>query len=141
MASPTVAGISALLLQQFRSSFPSDPDPRNSTLKAILAQTAEDIASPGPDFRSGYGSIRAVPAADLVASGRFVEREVSQGEVLTSGILVGPDDTQLKITLAWDDPAGTPDVDPVLVNDLEELRPMLAGLDGSNGTGESTEVV
>ena len=32
MASPTVCGLSALLLQDFRAQFPSQPDFRNSTL-------------------------------------------------------------------------------------------------------------
>ncbi|RLE19511.1 MAG: hypothetical protein DRJ50_12135, partial [Actinobacteria bacterium] len=34
-------------------------------------------------------------------------------------LLVDPLDPELKITLAWDDAPGTPNVDPVLVNDLD----------------------
>ena len=32
---------------------------------------------------------------------------------------MGPGDTGLKVTLAWDDVPGTPNVDPALVNDLD----------------------
>ena len=34
-------------------------------------------------------------------------------------ILVAPGDPELRVTIAWDDPPGTPNVDPVLVNDLD----------------------
>jgi hypothetical protein len=118
MASPTAAGVSALLLQQYRESHPGLPDFRNSLLRAILAQTAVDLANPGPDYQSGYGSIRAQPAADLIIEERFAESEVSQGEVYTFSLNVSAG-SEVKVTLAWDDPAGTPDVNPVLVNDLD----------------------
>jgi hypothetical protein len=118
MASPTTAGVSALLLQQFRESFPARPDFRNSLLRAILAQTAVDLGNAGPDYQTGYGSIRAQPAADLIISERFVEDEVVQGQVyvFTMDVAAG---NEVEVTLAWDDPPGTPDVNPILVNDLD----------------------
>lgn len=119
MASPTVAGIAALMLEQFRLSFPGEPDPRNATLKAILANTAVDIEEVGPDYKSGYGSVRGTAAIDLIADGRFVEAEVAQGETRSFIVIVDPADTELRVTLAWDDPPATPNVDPVLVNDLD----------------------
>jgi len=119
MASPSVAGASALLLQHYRANFPGDPDFRNSTLKAILATTATDLETAGPDYKSGYGSVRILPAADLIEEQRFVEAEVAQSEVYALIVVVGATDTELKVTLAWDDPAGTPNVNPVLVNDLD----------------------
>ena len=119
MASPATAGVAALLLQSYRARFPSRPDPRNATLKAILAQTAADVAQPGPDYQSGYGSIRAVAAAELIADERFVEAEIAQGETLAFVTLVAPGDAELKLTLAWDDPAAQPNVVPSLVNDLD----------------------
>lgn len=118
MASPTTAGVSALLLQQFRQSFPGRPDFRNSLLRAILAQTAVDLGNAGPDYKTGYGSIRAQPAADLIIEERFVEDVVDQDEVYTFTMNVTTA-SDVKVTLAWDDPAGTPDVNPVLVNDLD----------------------
>ena len=119
MASPTVAGVAALLLEQYRASYPTRPDFRNATLKAIFATTAVDIEETGPDYKSGYGSIRTIPAIDLIVEERFLEAEVAQGEIYSFVIIVGAGDTELKVTLAWDDPAGTPNVNPVLVNDLD----------------------
>ncbi len=118
MASPTAAGLSALVLEQFRASYPSRPDFRNSLLRALMAQTAVDLGNPGPDYQTGYGSIRVQPAVDAVLAGRFVEDQVTQGEVHTFSLSV-PAGSTVKVTLAWDDPAGMPGVGPVLVNDLD----------------------
>ncbi len=120
MASPTACGAAALLLQDYRVQYPDAPDFRNSTLKAIFAHTAVDIENPGPDFKSGYGSIRIVPAIDQMRSGNFFEQKISQGELVQVLVIVSPTDTELKVTLAWDDVPGTPAVStPALVNDLD----------------------
>jgi subtilisin family serine protease len=118
MSSPTTAGVAALLLQQFRQSFPGRPDFRNSLLRSMLAQTAVDLGNTGPDYQTGYGSIRAKSAADLIIEERFVEDLVDQDEIYTFSLNVLTE-ADVKATLAWDDPAGTPDVNPVLVNDLD----------------------
>ncbi len=119
MASPTVCGMGALILEDFRANKPGEPDFRNSTLKAVLAQTAVDVENPGPDYRTGYGSVRVVPAIDLMRAGNFLEGEVEQDQVVQVLVVVDALDAQLKVTLAWDDVPGTPAVDPTLVNDLD----------------------
>jgi len=119
MASPTVCGLSALLLQDYRDQFPGQPDFRNSTLKVLLAQTAVDLGNVGPDYQFGYGSVRIQPSIDFMRSGSFLEGAVSQGETASVLVLVNPGDQQLKVTLAWDDVPGTPNVSPALVNDLD----------------------
>lgn len=119
MSSPTVCGISSLILQDFRANNPGDPDFRNSTLKAVLAHTAVDIEAPGPDYRSGYGSVRVVPAIDLMRAGNFLESQLVQDQTVQFLVIVAPSDTQLKVTLAWDDVPGTPAVNPTLINDLD----------------------
>lgn len=118
MASPTVTGIVALMLEDYRALY-GGPDPRNSTLKALLAHTAVDVLDVGPDFRSGYGSVRATAAIDQLRSGSFAEREVSQGETLFFTVYVTPADTELEVTIAWDDVPSAPNVLGALVNDLD----------------------
>ena len=118
MSGPTVAGVAALVLQQYRESYPALPDFRNSLLRAIMAQTAVDLGNPGPDYQTGYGSVRAQPAVDLIIDGHFVEDSVLQGQTYTFQ-LNNTSQGEVEVTLAWDDPAGTPDVNPVLVNDLD----------------------
>jgi hypothetical protein len=119
MASPTVCGISALILQDYRSQYPNDPDPRNSTLKALLAHGAVDLGNTGPDYQYGYGSVRVTNSIDLLRSGNLLEDELDQGITLGYDVVVGSGDSELKITIAWDDYPGTPNVNPALVNDLD----------------------
>lgn len=119
MASPTVAGISALILEQWRLSFPGADDPRNCTLKALLANTAQDRGNTGPDYQYGYGSVRADKAVDAVIGENVIEAGVGQGDTYRFVVVIGPDDTELRVTVAWDDAPGTPNVNPVLVNDLD----------------------
>jgi hypothetical protein len=76
----------------------------------------------GPDFVTGYGLVDAQGAVNVIASGRFVEDFVSnECESRTWWVKVyGP--SELKVTLAWDDPSGPPDIPytaPRLVNDLD----------------------
>ncbi|QDV90024.1 M-protease precursor [Phycisphaerae bacterium RAS2] len=120
MASPTVCGLSALLLQDYRVQFPGNPDFRNSTLKILLAHTAVDLFNTGPDYQTGYGSVRIQPAVDFMRTGNFLENSVNgTGETFQAVMIVTPSDTQLKVTLAWDDVPGTANTIPELVNDLD----------------------
>lgn len=119
MASPTTCGVSALIMQDWRAHHPGAPDFRNSTLKVILAHSAVDLGNPGPDYQFGYGSIRAEAAILLERSGNVIENSVGQGEAYPVVLIVNTGDPQLKVTLAWDDVPGTPNVVPSLINDLD----------------------
>ena len=52
-------------------------------------------------------------------TGNWDEGTVFDGGVTTYTIDVQPGDPELKITLAWDDVPGTPNISPALVNDLD----------------------
>ncbi|HEX6882428.1 MAG TPA: S8 family serine peptidase [Planctomycetota bacterium] len=118
MASPTVCGAAALLMEDHRLAFPG-PDMRNSTLKILLAHTAVDLGNVGPDYVFGYGSVRIVAAIDFMRLGNFRESSVGQGGVVSYEVNVPAGTPQLKVTLAWDDFQGTPNVVPSLINDLD----------------------
>ncbi|MEQ1895279.1 MAG: fibronectin type III domain-containing protein, partial [Planctomycetota bacterium] len=72
-----------------------------------------------PDFQSGYGSVRAPAAIDQMRTGSFAERELGQSETSFFTVYVTPADTELKVTLAWDDYPSAPNVLGTLVNDLD----------------------
>lgn len=118
MASPTLCGMTALLLQDYRLQFGS-PDPKGATVKAMWCHTALDIANPGPDYQSGYGSAKTQPAIDFMRSGNFIEESVGNGGAYNLVVVVQPGDPEMKVTLAWDDFPGTPNINPNLVNDLD----------------------
>ncbi len=121
MATPAVAGIAALMAQQFHNSYSTTTDPLPATVKAILMNTA---ASPsggnGPDFQTGYGRVDAKAAVDTIRENRFVEGKVtSNGEVQRYHLNVPPGTPTLQVSLAWDDAAGTLLAATELVNDLD----------------------
>jgi len=119
MASPTVCGLAALILEDWRVQV-GGADPLNSTLKVLLAQTAVDRGNVGPDFLFGYGSVRARAAVDLLRSGQFVESELGEtGASRRWSVVVAPATSELRLTLAWDDAPALPNVFGSLVNDLD----------------------
>lgn len=119
MASPTAAGIGALIVQDFRAQFPAWGDPSNQLMKVILIEGSVDILNNGPDYQSGYGSIRAVDSIDFLRTGNFREDTIGQEAAATYSIEVIESDPEFRVTIAWDDPAGAPNVAPALVNDLD----------------------
>ncbi|MDX2130736.1 MAG: S8 family serine peptidase [Planctomycetota bacterium] len=119
MATPTVAGCTSLLLQDFRARFPGANDPRNSTLKVLFAQSAADRGNPGPDYQYGYGSVRVRDAIDLMRTANFQEAQVAQGQDQNYTITVPAGAAALVVTIAWDDVPATPNAIPALVNDLD----------------------
>lgn len=124
MATPTTAGCLALLLQDYKSLFPSAALPRNSTLKTFLAHTAMDRGNPGPDNQFGYGTVRIVPAIDLLRTSNWKEDIVANGGTVSYLVIVPPGNTDpLKVTLAWDDfpstPNGSGQGQGSLINDLD----------------------
>ena len=119
MATPTVTGLLALLLEDYRVQYSGLADPRNSTLKALLAHTAIDHFNAGPDYQFGYGTVAIKDAIDRMRAGTFGEDELSaQGASRAYSVNVAPGD-ELRVTLAWDDLPGTPNVFGALVNDLD----------------------
>lgn len=119
MAAPAVTGVCALLLQDHKRLYPGTPLPTNAMLKAILVHTAADLGAVGPDYQTGYGSVRAREAIDLLRSGSFRQGILSQGESKAFLVQVEPGTTSLKATIAWDDPAAAVNTIPALVNDLD----------------------
>ena len=118
MSCPTVTGLSALILQDWRNLYPGEPDMMSATLKALLAHTAEDKFNAGPDCQFGYGSVRVVDAIDHMRAENHAELELSQGESIEMLIFAQQAGT-IQATIAWDDVPATPLVIPSLVNDID----------------------
>ena len=119
MASPTATGIAALIIQDWRQRYPDRDDIRNSSLKALLANSGDDLGNPGPDCQYGFGTIRARQAIDALRSDAVIENEIADGDVAEYLVIVEPGDPELRVTLAWDDAPATPLAATALVNDLD----------------------
>jgi len=118
MAAPAVAGVAALMIQQHRISH-EDQTPSNSLVKALMINTAEDLGAPGPDYKYGFGLVDAAAAVGSIEAGAFVETEVSQDQVVDLAFYVYPESPHVKVSMAWDDPPGTPSASLNLVNNLD----------------------
>jgi subtilisin family serine protease len=128
MASPTAAGIAAVLMEVFESvhgRFPSSAE-----IKAILIHTATDDGThPGPDPVYGWGSINALAAGDLIkaAAGVSIITDDASSGAVKEWKFTPPSGTTkpIRATLVWNDPPAAPnsggldDATPVLVHDLD----------------------
>lgn len=122
LAAPSVSGVMALILEDWRATHDGDPFP--STLKGILLHTATDLGYPGPDYAYGYGLVNAKEAIDLVRADTLDEvivegRIVAQSERNVYTFEVDVDREELKLTLVWDDFPADPLAAHALVNDLD----------------------
>lgn len=140
MASPNVCGSLGLVADYYRDTHGGTPM-WASTLKALAIHTAlEAGANPGPDYQFGWGLLNAYAAYKVVNkdyvddSKGFVEQlTLSQGQTIEIGYRVYPSTPELRATICWNDPAGTPpspSLNPrtkMLVNDLD-LRALM-GID------------
>ena len=119
MASPTVCGIGCLLIELHRNLNPGSPDPRNSTLKALLAHNADDLGNPGPDNQFGYGRVNSTATGTSMLQGEYLEDSVDQGGSVIYLTNIGFATGKFRATIAWDDAPATPNVANALVNNLD----------------------
>ncbi len=129
MATPSVAGSIALLIQHYKNLNGSNSKMRSATIKALIIHTADEAGSnDGPDYEFGWGLMNTDSAAALITRDQTVdvigeycltENQTYTRTVTASGL------EALKATLVWTDPPGIPPepaVDPpdtILVNDLD----------------------
>ena len=121
MSSPAVSGTILLIHQDFKRLNNQDPLP--STDKALLIHTAEDLNNTGPDYTTGWGLVNATAAIDKVredaGSEVIIESSLSNGESSTYYLSVPSGESELKLTLVWDDYPGTALAAKELVNDID----------------------
>jgi len=87
--------------------------------KAILINSADDISTPGPDFKTGYGNLNAVKAMNLIRDDHIFSSEIRQDSTQIFSILIPANIALLKVTLAWNDTASSPMANKALVNDVD----------------------
>jgi hypothetical protein len=116
-SSAVVAGIAALLQQRYRQLHGQWPDA--ALIKAILINSASDTGRPRVDFESGFGVVDALQAVKTIEQGRTFSGTVAGGQTVTYPFTVPAGVDEVKITLAWSDPAAPPMSTNALVNDLD----------------------
>jgi hypothetical protein len=88
-------------------------------VKALLVHGALDLATPGPDYRTGYGLIQISESIDRLRDSCCLESSLGHGESRAFLVEVPPGSPRFQATVAWDDPPASPAAALALVNDLD----------------------
>jgi hypothetical protein len=119
MASPTVAGILALITERYRQLHGGDY-PDGALLKTLAMNGAVDMGNPGPDFTFGFGMISGRPTVEALEQNRYftgtINNNGSQQFTIPS---VTAGNYQIKILLYWPDAPALSLATKTLVNDLD----------------------
>ncbi len=118
MATPGVAGTMALVYQRYKETH-GGQQPTSAFMRALACNTARDLGAPGPDYKFGYGEINGLHAVEVMEKNNYYTSTVSQGTSFSKNISVPSGALELKVMLAWTDPAGTAGAARILVNDLD----------------------
>ncbi len=119
MASPTVAGILALITERYRQ-LHGGTYPEGALLKTLVTNSADDLGNPGPDFTFGFGMINGRKTVEALEQNHYFKGSVvnngSQPFTIPS---LPAGNHQLKIMLYWPDAPALPLAATTLVNDLD----------------------
>ncbi|MBL7739159.1 MAG: S8 family serine peptidase [Chitinophagaceae bacterium] len=118
MASPAVAGGSALLYQRYKQ-LNSNVNPKSGLIKALVCNGGTDLGNPGPDYTYGFGWLNLLRSVDMLENNRYIISSVANGGDNTHNITVPANTAQLKVMLYWHDPAAAVLAVQTLVNDLD----------------------
>lgn len=117
-ASPVVAGTAALLYEAYRD-FHNGANPASSLVKAVLLNTAEDLGRPGPDYDFGWGRAHGGRALETLQHQWHFDAFINHGEQNVHLLTLPQGVKELRAMVYWLDPAGSPQAEKALVNDLD----------------------
>ncbi|MBC9797519.1 S8 family serine peptidase [Sinomicrobium weinanense] len=117
-ANALVSGV-ALLLQQYYRGEHQGSLPPASLIKALLINGADDLGSPGPDYRSGYGNVNALQSHNILRNGQFITDKVGNAGIREYTLEIPENAINIKATLNWTDLPAEPNSNIALVNDLD----------------------
>jgi hypothetical protein len=118
MATPGVAGTMALVVERYKQTHGGNL-PISSFMRALACNTATDRGNPGPDFKFGYGVINGRRAVEVMEENTYFTDTITHGASRTKQIEIPEGVAELKVMLSWTDPSGNPDLEKILVNDLD----------------------
>ncbi len=119
MASPTVAGILALIVERYKQ-LNAGAYPDGALLKALVTNSAVDLGNPGPDYSFGFGMISGRTTVEALEQNHYFSGSVTNNSSQQFIIPSIPAGTyQLKVLLYWPDAPAVPEAAKTLVNDLD----------------------
>jgi len=117
-AAALVSGIGAVLHHIYKQQHNNTTAPA-SLIKAVLINSADDVETPGIDFKSGYGSMNALRAVETISNGHFFLGTVAANAPQQFTVTIPANIKQVKLTLVWTDPQSAPNTTKALLNDLD----------------------
>lgn len=125
-AAALVSGAAAILQQVYKDS--NSVLPTAATVKAILYNSADDVAAKGIDYKSGFGALNIFKAIKLIEQRKYENNQLAQNESWVKNIIIPAQAANLKITLCWTDTAALLLNNKALVNDIDiELTETASG--------------
>ena len=118
MAAPGIAGTATLLYQRYKQ-LNANLQPPSTLIKNIIMNSAFDLGNTGPDYKFGYGRINALEAVRILETNRYFLNTVATGVTNSSTITVPANAVKLRVMITWNDPAGSTNANPALVNNLD----------------------
>lgn len=122
MSCPAVTGQLALVTEYYARQN-NNEIPRSDLLRALVANTAEDIAPEGPDYATGYGLVKVSNMIEALRSRNYIlDSCIGQGEQNDYEIFVPDGVKRVRVMLVWNDAVTLrPHVwgEKALVNDLD----------------------
>ena len=108
-----------VITQQMQGAVQYQVQPVIVRVFSLLGGFAQDRGPSGADYRFGLGAIDVEASARALRTASTIEDQVDDLGVEDWSFFVPPDTDTLRVTLAWDDPAGAELADSTLVNDLD----------------------
>ena len=117
-AAPGVSGVLAELNQAYRE-LNNGVVPSSALLKACILNSANDLATPGPDFSTGWGQVNALRAYNIINKKQYWTNSVSQAEKQSYSIQVPAGTKRLNVMLYWAERPAAVMSFKALINDLD----------------------
>ena len=117
MASPATAGQAALLIEQYRKKYSSNP--KSGLVKALIMNGAKDIGNFGPDYIYGYGVVNFDNSIRMLNEEHFKTNSIQNNEIQIYNVTVPANAAFLKAMIYWHDPVAAILSAKKLINDLD----------------------
>jgi hypothetical protein len=116
-AAALASGAIALLQQAYKQAHGNLPPA--ALIKVLLINSADDIGNPYVDFKTGYGRLNGLEAMRTLQENRVNNGAVGNGGQSDFTVEVPVGSKELKVSIAWTDPAAALNAPTALVNDLD----------------------
>jgi Subtilase family/Secretion system C-terminal sorting domain len=116
-AAPNVAAIAVQLYEAYKKK--NNNVAESALIKAVLLNSADDIESPGPDYKSGFGKVDALEAYKILENNQYKKFKIENGYTQNFNLSIPSSANKIKIMLYWHDKESSLTANKNLVNDLD----------------------